>query len=497
MTIDGSSFESASSFHSLARVEAICDDIPTIEEKPKASPSHSVSSTSSGSYCMPPIKTSSPRHSLPKPTLIASKKGKKQSVSDDERSEKILSSSHDEKEYKTMRVRRSRDWSEDERRRKKGNFKLEFEKDSMKTSLTSPIIRQPGVAKKISPDDKLALNILDGTSPSKQKRFRPKTRKTPRTRTAVPGEDSKLHRPKSATMSKSPEKPSIIAVPLPMPKLSPSKYMKPCMLSSPQKKKMSSVQRLKAISTESLRSVSPGSDSVFYSEADLLEHQIHCHHCGKEVEVVTAVADGSEESVVIVADGPDIVQPPEGFADSPNGLTKTPPALRYYKRFRAEDRRHKKGTNGRAKVSEHFNLFSNKRVDNHKVFYLLQSEERGTDDAFKAKMRGAGSSPCVVPVGPFAHDHYGGHDPEQGIYHGSYTMGAWLCIADRDVWRKNEPAQEVRFADGERRGSTDSEKEFKKKYQAITHRLVHRKSCVEMYRRQSSNSFGELFSCEE
>lgn len=125
-------------------------------------------------------------------------------------------------------------------------------------------------------------------------------------------------------------------------------------------------------------------------------------------------------------------------------------------------------------------------------FYFQQSEERGTDDAIKSKIRGAGSSPCMVPVGPFAHDHHG-HDPEQGIYHGSYTTGAWLCIADRDVWRKNEVSQEVRFTDGhERRGSTDSEKEFRKKYQAITHRLVHRKSCVEMYRRQSSNSFGKF-----
>jgi hypothetical protein len=79
------------------------------------------------------------------------------------------------------------------------------------------------------------------------------------------------------------------------------------------------------------------------------EHQIHCHHCGKEVEVITAVG-GSEESVVIVDDGPDIVQPPEGFADSPNGVCKVPPALKYYKRFRSVDRRHKKGSNGRAKV---------------------------------------------------------------------------------------------------------------------------------------------------
>lgn len=356
MTIDGSSFESASSFHSLARVDAIYEDIPTIEEKPKLSPSHSVTSTSSGSYCMPPMpKASSPRHSLPKPLQLTAKKGKKESVSDDERSEKIHSSSHDEKEYKTLRVRRSRDWSEDERRRKKGNFKLEIDKDPVKPSLTSPLLRQSGVAKKISPEDKAALNVLDGTSPSKQKRFRPKTRKTPRNRTPIAGEEPKHHRPK-ATMSKSPEKPSAIAVPLqtqpPPTRLSPTKYMKPCMMASPpkQQKKVSPVQRLKAVSTESLRSVSPGSDSVFYSEADILEHQIHCHHCGKEVEVVTAVADGSEGSVVIVDDGPDIVQPPEGFADSPNGLTKTPPALKYYKRFRAEDRRHRKGHNGRAKV---------------------------------------------------------------------------------------------------------------------------------------------------
>lgn len=381
MTIDGSSFESASSFHSLARVEAICEDIPTIEEKPKASPSHSVSSSSSGSYRMPPMKASSPRHSLPKPTQATCKKGKKESVSEDERSEKILSTSHDEKEYKTLRVRRSRVWSEDERRRKKGNFKLEIEKDPMKPSLTSPLLRT-GVAKKISPEDKTALNILDGASPSKQhKRFRPKTRKTPRNRTPIAGEDStKVHRHKP-TLSKSPEKPTVIAPPIqhvPPPqliKVSPSKFMKPCLLASPlrQQKKVSPVQRLKAISTESLRSVSPGSDSVFYSEADLLEHQIHCHHCGKEVEVVTAVADGSEESVVIVDDGPDIVQPPEGFADSPNGLTKTPPALKYYKRFRSEERRHKKGHNGRAKVSSLMDITNNTNLSNQ---FFFQTERR-------------------------------------------------------------------------------------------------------------------------
>jgi len=215
-----------------------------------------------------------------------------ESVSDDDRSEKMLSSSHDEKDYKAVRVRRSRDWSEEERRRKKGNFKLEFEKDSMmKTSLTSPLIRQAGVIKKISPDDKAALNVLDGASPSKQKRFRPKTRKLPRNRTpnAGGGDESTLLRRHKAPMNKSPtEKPSGSVAPMPLStcpiRHSPAKFMKPCMLLSSTSPlihpKTTSVQRLKAISTESLRSVSPGSDSVFYSEADILEHQVsfalHC-----------------------------------------------------------------------------------------------------------------------------------------------------------------------------------------------------------------------------
>lgn len=61
----------------------------------------------------------------------------------------------------------------------------------------------------------------------------------------------------------------------PVTKICPSKYSHPCRL-SPRKAKDSSPEKgLKALSTESLRSVSPGSDSVFYSEADaILDHQV-------------------------------------------------------------------------------------------------------------------------------------------------------------------------------------------------------------------------------
>lgn len=107
LTQNGSSFESASSVYSLARVENICEDAATtiIEDTlplPKApstkpSPSHSLSSSSSGSFFngkkpSQPISTS-PRNSAVSAQIYAPSKPNTESISDDEKSEKRYSSS--------------------------------------------------------------------------------------------------------------------------------------------------------------------------------------------------------------------------------------------------------------------------------------------------------------------------------------------------------------------------------------------------------------------
>ncbi|XP_031626929.1 uncharacterized protein LOC116343155 isoform X2 [Contarinia nasturtii] len=476
LTQNGSSFESASSIYSLARVENICEDAPTTttaedslslppQPSVKPSPSHSISSSSSGSYFngKKAIKSTSPRNSvvIQQPIATTSKQTT-ESISDDEKSEKRYSSSgyyespHDDEH--PCRMRKQRDWNEDDRRRRKEKMRLDIEKENMK-SLTSPT-KKPICFKRISPDDRTALHILDGTSQAKTKRIRPKTRRSPRARN--PNEDPITRKVKTPTVAGSErvtdEKTDNRTIPskYTQPSLSPSKKTSPKKRTDPP-----SETRLKALSTSqlSLRSVSPGSDSVFYSEVD-----VHCHHCGKEVEIIAAIDDtlGQEEVSA------NIVMPPADFADSPEG-TRQP--HRMYKKF---DRR----------------LRSEERHGERKHYRIRQesarakSEERGKDDVNKEQsLRTAGSSPCVVVENSFTfRNNYS--DLEQGVYQGLYRHGIWIQLTEREVWyRSKERTKDV----GDRR--TEVEKDFQKKYQNLTHRLVHRKTCGEMYRLQSLNSF--------
>lgn len=72
-------------------------------------------------------------------------------------------------------MRKQRDWAEDDRRRRKEKMRLDIEKENAK-SIASPT-KKPICFKRISPDDRAALHVLDGTSTTKTKRIRPKTRR--------------------------------------------------------------------------------------------------------------------------------------------------------------------------------------------------------------------------------------------------------------------------------------------------------------------------------
>lgn len=84
-----------------------------------------------------------------------------------------------------------------------------------------------------------------------------------------------------------------------------------------------------------------------------------------------------------------------------------------------------------------------------------------------------------------------------------YTGCEWIYISELEeshVWRRpdsrdgDDESSDAAVKDQSRRGSqgsTESEKCFRKKYQAATHRMVHRKSSGEMYKRIQTKSFGK------
>ncbi|XP_031788431.1 uncharacterized protein LOC100678108 isoform X1 [Nasonia vitripennis] len=230
--------------------------------------------------------------------------------------------------------------------------------------------------------------------------------------------------------------------------------------------------RLKALSAESLRSVSPGSDSVFYSVAEDAPplDQAHCHHCGREVP---------EE----------IVQPPAGFADSPEGGHRPSSSKhsssghrlfkKFDKRYRSEDRgdrRHHRSSVGRSDVR-------------------AKSEERGGKPSsrygedFSRKRLHARSTDASMEI-------LTGREDEDA-YVEPYTSGEWIYIGDFEeshVWKRpdSKDGDDELKCLKERRGSqesTESERSFRKKYQVATHRMVHRKSSGEMYKRIQTKCF--------
>ncbi|KAK4874962.1 hypothetical protein RN001_014322 [Aquatica leii] len=260
-------------------------------------------------------------------------------------------------------------------------------------------------------------------------------------------------------------------------------------MESPNKKKRSPKTspeslRLKALSAESLRSVSPGSDSVFYSDPSshiaLTEHHVHCLHCGKEVDIVTTDEPGKRS-----CHPADIVQPPASFADSPR-IKQGRLFKKFEKRFRSEERsqgekrHHRYRPDVRAKSEERGAKEENDRVK-------LRPMARSTDCGVEG-IRAADSSPSVLPAAPENED-------DLGVYNVPYVEGYWIYIDDREelqTWIKPESTGDddlPRRDSASSIESTESEHEFRKRYQAITHRMVHRKSCLEMYKRQASKSF--------
>lgn len=147
--------------------------------------------------------------------------------------------------------------------------------------------------------------------------------------------------------------------------------------------------------------------------------------------------------------------------------------------------------------------------------FRFQSEERGKDygsgaDVVVVPLRPAGSTPCVVQ--PDTRDVGGGHatygDEEHGIYLAYYRFRRWVCVVDTAVVAKRDSGElqqcaciitiqyngcgfMVAVTKAELRDTTEQEREFRRIYAAITHRMVHRKSMLDMYHRQGLNIFCE------
>ncbi|CAG2100744.1 unnamed protein product, partial [Medioppia subpectinata] len=95
-------------------------------------------------------------------------------------------------------------------------------------------------------------------------------------------------------------------------------------------------------------------------------------------------------------------------------------------------------------------------------------------------------------------DIYCGSDEDEedaGVHTESYRSSLWVYIGRKEevaVWGHRNPlslTEDKSLPRSESDESTLSEKGFKKHYEAITHRLIHRKASIEMYKRVLNRTF--------
>lgn len=162
---------------------------------------------------------------------------------------------------------------------------------------------------------------------------------------------------------------------------------------------------MKAVSAESLRSVSPGSDSVFYNEGDT---HLLCHQCGREVE---------PEAPKAKAGAVDIVQPPPRFADSPESSLTKRKFKKLEKRFRSEERPGERRRHTRAR-NENIRAKSEERGKEKKSKDKLRPYAHSTDASMELLRD---SSPSFSE--PFA-------EADQRVFADSIKASSWISIAE-------------------------------------------------------------------